>query len=422
MPSLASILARVPPCASVVALAAAIGLASACRVEHVPGAAGFPAVSVVPPLTSNLTDGCVRDYDETVDYFPDKTRITYARQFQIAYHRHYKVIDFTPSVYTQERFRYVLVQCGTPVPPHGPSDRVVTVPVSRVMISNSPSYGGALARLGAVDRLVGIASERPYTTPQILDRVRAGLTHEVGSGPHSSIELAVALKPDILLTFYSAYPQFNMHPKLWELGVVAVPLADHFEGDPLARAEWIKLLAAFLNREREADAIVDPAAARYEALAARAATVRDRPRMMLGFFDTQDVWYLNGGRNYMAQLIRDAGGEYFWNDDRTASLLRVNFERVFLEGSETTRWFAGFGVVRTKSTGDLVARHPRLRHLPPVERHEVYGSDAGLTPRGASPYTDQSLDKPDVLLADVMKILHPELLPEHQFVFFRKLE
>ena len=274
-------------------------------------------------------------------------------QFQIAYHRHYKVIDFTPSVYTQERFRYVLVQCGTPVPPHGPSDRVVTVPVSRVMISNSPSYGGALARLGAVDRLVGIASERPYTTPQILDRVRAGLTHEVGSGPHSSIELAVALKPDILLTFYSAYPQFNMHPKLWELGVVAVPLADHFEGDPLARAEWIKLLAAFLNREREADAIVDPAAARYEALAARAATVRDRPRMMLGFFDTQDVWYLNGGRNYMAQLIRDAGGEYFWNDDRTASLLRVNFERVFLEGSETTRWFAGFGVVRTKSTGDL---------------------------------------------------------------------
>jgi iron complex transport system substrate-binding protein len=396
--------------------------APACRVERVPAAAAFPAVAIAAPLAANLTESCVRDYDASVDYFPEKTRVAFARQFQIAYHRHYKIIDFTPSVYTQERFRYILVQCGTPVPPHGPADRVVTVPVSRLMISNSPAYGGALARLGAIDRLVGIASERPYTTPQILERVRAGLTHEVGSGLHSSIELAMALRPDILLTFYSAYPQFNMHPKLWELGVVAVPLADHFERDPLARAEWIKLLAAFLNREREAGAIFEAAAARYATLAARAADVRDRPRMMLGFFETPDVWYLNGGRNYMARLIQDAGGEYFWNDENTASLLNVNFERVFLEGADTTRWFAGFGVVRTKSIEQLMARHARLRHLPPVEQREVYGSDAGITPRGASPYTDQSLDKPDVLLADVMKMLHPDLVPDHRFVFFRKLD
>jgi iron complex transport system substrate-binding protein len=30
--------------------------------------------------------------------------------------------------------------------------------------------------------------------------------------------------------------------------------------------------------------------------------------------------------------------------------------------------------------------------------------------------------RPDLVLADIVKIVHPELVPEHQFVFYRHLE
>jgi iron complex transport system substrate-binding protein len=379
-----------------------------------------PTVALSGTPSTNL-DGCPDHYDPSIDYFPEKVGFEYAKQLRVRYHGNYKVVEFNPSVHTKETFRYVLVQCGTPAPKGYEGARSVQIPVQRFTL-NHVEYGATVVRLGVLDRLVGVPSLLAYTTPGILERARRGEIHEVGSRSHSSLEPTVAVDPDVAFLFYSAYPNANLHPQLWQLGVEGVPLASQFEPHRLGRSEWIKLFALFFNRERQADEMFTQAARRYEDLARRASAAGNRPEVLLGVPNGRDIWALAGGRNFMSQLVWDAGGQYFWRDDLAGSLVLADYERVLDESLGTAVWIGGNGVNRISTRQELIRNDPRLAFFAPMEHGDVFAGDRGLDKRRAMPYSDQSLDKPDVVLADFVSALHPDLLPGYQPVFLRKLK
>jgi iron complex transport system substrate-binding protein len=379
-----------------------------------------PTVAFTGQPTSNL-DGCPDHYDPSIDYFPEKLSFHYAKQLRVTYHGNYKVVEFNPSVHTKETFRYVLVQCGTPAPAGYTGARMVQIPVQRFTL-NHVEYGATVVRLGVLDRLVGVPSLLAYSTPEIVEAGRRGEVHEVGSRSHSSLEPTVAVDPDVAFLFYSAYPNANLHPQLWQLGVEGVPLASHFEPHPLGRSEWIKLFALFFNRERKAEEMFAPAAIRYEGLARRARTAPARPEVLLGVPNGRDIWALAGGRNFMAQFVWDAGGHYFWRDELAGSLVMADYERVLDESLGTAVWIGGNGVNRISTRQELIRNDPRLAFFAPMEHGDVFAGDRGIDKRRAMPYSDQSLDKPEVVLADFASALHPELLPGYQPVFLRKLK
>jgi iron complex transport system substrate-binding protein len=397
-------------------MAAGIG----CRRYDASAREAHRIIQVSAPLAGNLDNGCPDHYDPALDYFPDKVSLRYSRQLRLTYHNNYKLVEFSPAVHTQETFRYVLVQCGTSAPVGYPDARVIEVPARRFIL-NDAAYGAAVVRLGLLDRMVGVSSFLGYSTPEIIARGRQGLIHEVGARGHSPIEPAIAIDPDLVFLFYSAYPNSNLHPKLWELGVQGVPMAGHFEPTQLGRSEWIKFLALFFNRERQAEELFAPAATRYEELARRAAGVRERPEVLLGYPSGRDTWMLNGGRNYMASFVWDAGGHYFWQDEQAGTLVSNDFERVYDLALDTGLWFGNYGINRVSRVRDLVRNDNRLAFFTPIERRNVFAGDRGLDKRGAYPHADQSVDKPDIVLADLIGALHPELLPGREAVFLRQL-
>lgn len=245
---------------------------AACQTVPPPPVTGRSIVSPRFPLASNI-DGCVDRFAPEADYFPDRIAFRRSTQLRIAYHGHYKVLTFTPAVGTAEVLQYALVQCGTPPPPGFPDSRIVTVPMRRFTTSNH-SILSAVTRLGLEDRLAGVANKLSITEPTIRALALTRQIAEVGSGTHSNIELAMAVAPDVHFTFYSAYPQSNMHPKLWELGVRALPMGDHMEPTPLGRAEWLAYLAALSNREGQALAHLTAVERDYEALRALSASCK----------------------------------------------------------------------------------------------------------------------------------------------------
>ena len=350
------------------------------------------------------------------DYFPAKTAIRYARQFRVSYHGHYKVVDFDPVVPTKERLQYLLVQRGAPVPRGYPDAQVVRVPLRRYVHLHS-AYYGLIDRFGLLDGLAGINSINGVSVKSILVRHRDGLIKETGASNHSNIEIAIGLDPEAIFLFYSAFPESNIHPKFRELGIPAIQLADQFEPTPLGRAEWMKFFALFFNQEGEVSREFDAIAARYEALVRLAGSASGRPRVM-GGSPTADQWLLFGGSNFQAQLIRDAGAEYFWPGQDHQSLLYANYETVFDRSNETDRWLAASGMYYP-SIGGLIARDRRLAWFRPVAERRVYAFDRNADAQRRIPYANQSLDKPDLLLADTIKMLHPELLPNHEFQFLR---
>lgn len=352
------------------------------------------------------------------DYFPDKAVVRYARQFRVSYHGHYKVIDFDPTVPTRERLQYLLVQRGTPVPEGYPDAQVVQIPVNRYIHLHN-AYYGLLEHFHLLDGLAGISSINGVTVPPILEGYRSGRIREAGSGSHSNIEMAIGLDPEVIFLFYSAYPEYNVHPKLRELGVPAVQLADQFEPTPLGRAEWMKLIALFFNCEAEVNRAFVAIQSRYEALVRLAEKAGSRPRV-LGGAPSSSQWMLFGGRNFQSQLIADAGAEYFWPGDAHQSLLNVSYEIVYDQSNETDRWLASSGMYYPSIDG-LIARDRRLAWFRPVQQRRVFAFDRNADRFRRIPYANYSLDRPDALLADLIAVFHPELLPVHNFEFLREV-
>ncbi|MEJ7607275.1 MAG: hypothetical protein WKF37_13670 [Bryobacteraceae bacterium] len=220
-----------------------------CRYAEAPARTSLPVVSVDDAPSTNLASSCVENYDPGIDYFPDKVEFQHSVQVKVSYHPNYKVLSFQPSVLTQETFRYALVQCGTPAPSGFDPHELIRVPAATFVTANQ-TIGSAIVALGLADRLTGVSSYRGYTAEPIPERIRNKRIEELGGGTHSNIENTLALHPDLYFTFYSVYPQSNMHPKLWEVGIKAAPISDHTETTPLGRAEWLKYLSLFFNKER----------------------------------------------------------------------------------------------------------------------------------------------------------------------------
>jgi iron complex transport system substrate-binding protein len=389
-----------------------------CRQTDALPPAAWPMAIVGTPR-ANLTRTCVDDHAAGVDYFPDKVTVGHARSFRVSYHGSYKVIEFVPDIGSQETVRYVLVQCGAPVPDDVGRAHVVQVPVRRFVLAK-PEFASLVTQFEILDELVGVSSIVPIADPQILNRHRRGDVHEVGSGTHSSIELALAVRPDVVFTFYSAFADSNTHPKLWDVGILGVPLADHFESTPLGRSEWMKFVALFFNRERQAELEFAAIESRYQQLSAAAARVARRPAVLLGWPNTRQQWALNGGRNYVAQMIADAGGKYVWDSPSMRSLDLTDYERIFDLGGRSDGWFGNHLGHRRLST--LVGSYPQLRLFGPLARAEVFNNERGRLPSGATPMATESLARPDAVLADLIHILHPELMRGHALRYYYELE
>lgn len=383
-----------------------------------PQARGTVAVGARP--AANLAAGCVADYRAGTDYFPDKTEFVHSAQLKVEYHLNWKRVTFTPSVDTREVLRLVLVQCGTPPPKLGPRDTLVEVPVRDFATANV-SLLSAVHLLGIDDRLKGVPT-RNVSIPAIAAQIERGETMPIYAAQHGNGEQAAALGADLFFTFYSAYPDANIHPLLKRLGVVSAPQSDHTEPTPLGRAEWIKYVALFFNLEGRANQLFGERAARYAELRALAAHVEARPIVQLGYPENRDEWSQGGGRNQLYRMIEDAGGRHAWHDNAVAgSLTYAPMETLFDRAASADVWVGNF-MPGAADMATLRRDHPRLAWLRAVRNGRVYWLDAGKVGPFANSWSDQGMTEPQDALAELIAILQPELLqPPVRPRFIRKI-
>ncbi len=374
-----------------------------------------PAVVAAP--AANLTDGCVGEYDPVVDYFPQKLTLDYATGWQIAYFNHYKLITVSqPWAGADTSFQYVLVQCGTPAPDGYPDAQVIEVPV-RSIIAMSTTYLPHLAQFDLVDRLVGVDTTAFINTPAVQERVAAGKVAEVGSGPELNVERVLELEPGVVMTFGSGDNQFDSHPQLIAAGVPVAINADFLEPTPLGQAEWGKFIAAFFNQEMAASAWFAEVEREYTDLQAQVAAVPQRPTVLTGA-PYQGTWFVPGGKSYIAQLIQDAGGQYLWADEDRAGSEPVSFEAVFERASNADFWI---NTGTWESRAAALAEDERFGKFAALQAQRIYNNNARMNAQGGNDYFESGLANPHLLLADLVAIFHPEVLPDHQLRYYQQL-
>lgn len=367
---------------------------------------------------ANLTDECVADYDETVDYFPDKVELVDAQNFSVDYFNHYKVVTVTGS--TQD-YQYVLVQCGTPAPDAAEFEgaQFIEVPAGNI-ITLSTTYLPALAELGLVDNLVGMDSLLFTNTPAVLERIEAGEITEVSPGFELNVELVLDAEPALIMT--DDFDQERIALLLDNALFTAVN-TDYLEATSLGRAEWIKFTALFYNREAAATAAYADIAESYETTRELAASVpeAERPVVLWNSFSTfVDAWSIPGPNTTAGTLIRDAGGRIALGDQAPQGSALLSLEAVFDGAADADVWIVNLFNVPT--IADLIALDARYADFAAVQSGNVWNNDLDINENGGSNYFELGVANPHLILEDLVAIFHPELLPDHEFNFYRQLD
>jgi len=366
--------------------------------------------------SANVTSGCVDRFDAAADYFPDKATVDDAVVFRVEYRKSYKVVTVTQSSAGGPAERYVLAQCGAPAPPLEGAlagAQLVTVPV-KSFFAFSTTHLSLLGDLGRPDVLTGVAQGDAVTDPAVRKRFKAGEIVEFAKvGLVIDVERVVASRPSMLMATSTSNPTLAV---IRHAGIPVVANSEWLEPTALGRAEWLKYMALFLNEERKAQTVFGDVKARYQALRQRVAAIaeRDRPLVMTGR-STRGMFTIAGGHSYVSSLIADAGGRYAWADNPSAGIASVDFEAQVQRAAAADVWINGGG---WKNLASMLTDEPRYAVFKAYQRRQVWVYERRETPTGANDFWSRSVSHPDILLADLIKILHPHLAADHEFEWY----
>lgn len=362
-------------------------------------------------------EACVSNYEKDQDYFPDQVKVQYAEGFQVSYHKHYKVVKVVaPWKKGGETFEYVLVQCGTPTPKGFEHAQVVVVP-AKTMIVLSTTYFYFIEQLNLLDRLIGIANFQRVNSPEILKLITQKKIVEVGRNIDLNLEYTTRLNPDIVMTYGTGNPYRDRYGPLMKFGIRVGVFAEYMEPTPLGRAEWLKFMALFFNKEATATSVFNKIANQYEQMKQLTQKVKKRPTVFTGK-NISGTWYMSGGNSYMATFLKDAGARFLWSDNASQGSLHLDFESVLKKAADADYWL-NTGLWHTLRDG--LSEDSRYAFFSAFQARQVYNNNAILNPTGGNDYWERGIVNPHLVLADMIKIFHPDLLPDHQLIWYRLL-
>jgi iron complex transport system substrate-binding protein len=388
-----------------------LALAGGCALEPEPPPAAADAVFYGHAPAANLRSERVDRFDPAVDYFPHKATFSHATHVTVEYHRHFKVATIVLAGMAGQRQQVLMVQRGTPRPSGYADAELVWVPVRRWSAQNF-HYGGVADLLGVSDRLVSLGGSFLHaTSPGIVRLIAAGLIRQ-----HRSEEQAAALEPEVFVHWTPYLANRDGYDWLRALGMTTLLPVERLEETPLGRTEWIKFFAVLFNEEAAANAHFARVEGEYNRLAERARDAATRPRVVVDI-PASGSWPTPGGRNASARMIADAGGEFVLGDnDSVSNQFGHPIERAYDRGLDADLWLLTDSIAGRLDLPALIAAGPYTRRLPAFQRGATYLKHGGW-PGGPNPYWDQGLPNPHWDLADHIRILHPDLLPDHELIF-----
>jgi iron complex transport system substrate-binding protein len=268
-----------------------------------------------------------------------------------------------------------------------------------------------------VDRLVGLGEFKYVNTAAVRRRIDAGKLKEVGQATRLRMEVLLDLAPDAILVHASGMA-YDVHPKLLEAGLATVVFIDHLEAHPLGRLEWIKLLGLLFDRQAHAQKYFTDTVVRYQQLAARVRRAAPRPGVITGA-PFQGQWWVARGDSFIARFIADAGGDYVWSDQPGEGSLPLDVEAVYERALAADVWL---NTGTWKTVAEAEAADPRFATIPALQNNRVFNNNKRLNAQGGNDYWESGMLRPDVVLADLIAIMHPERLAGRELVYYRPLE
>jgi len=293
---------------------------------------------------------------------------------------------------------------------------LVKIPVTKVAALSS-IYVGFLDRLNETRKIVAIDNIDYISNQKVHKKYNEHLIKQIAPSGEINCELAIQTNPDVIFMYENPGREMGVYANLTQHGIPVVTLNDHLETHPLGRAEWIKFLACFFDKESEADSLFSDTEKEYQKLKNRAHHAEKSPSVFTEL-KLNDAWYVPGGKSFMAQLLKDAKSTYCWENDSNTGSLPLSFETVFSKAVNSDYWL---NVLFCKTSSDLLKLDLRYGQFYAFKTKSIYNNDLKINKSNANDYWETGLTQPDLILHDLITIFHPELMPGEKNYFYRKL-
>ncbi len=295
-------------------------------------------------------------------------------------------------------YQFALVEKGSDAEvPEGYTK--VEVPVQRTIVMTMLQLSNFTA-LKAHDIVKGITGTKNLFNKDIRKRVKDGSIVKIGMEGNFDTELILAANPDVI--FISPFKRGG-YDAIKETGITLIPHLGYKELTPLGQAEWVKFVGLFIGKEKEANDLFKGIEQRYNEAKALAADAKTRPTVFSGEMHGGN-WYAVGGKNFLAQLFRDAGADYVVKNEDTGGS-NIEFEQMYAMAANADYWRILNSYPDTFSYDALKASEPRNDLFKAFrEKHVIYCN------MKQTAYYETTPVEPDVLLKDLLAIFHPELV------------
>jgi iron complex transport system substrate-binding protein len=343
--------------------------------------------------------------------------IKYATGFSISKYNGFSVLKVSnPWPKANRNYIYVLKEKYGIVPDSLAKNTIINIPV-KTIIATSTTHIPSLEMLGVQESLIGFPHLDYISSPKIRAQIDAKKIKELGQNQDLNIERVIDLNPSVII----GYGIDNNNPGLENLeksGLKVILNGDWNEQTPLGKAEWIKFFGALYGLDNKALHLFNAIENEYIKTVALAKKATFKPTVLSGDM-YEGVWYMPQGNSWGSQILKQAQANYLWQDSKGTGSLFLSFETVFDKAQNADFWFTSGQFSSLKSMEQANKHYSQFKAF---QNKKVYSFANKKGATGGVLFYELAPNRPDIVLKDIVKILHPDLLPDHKLYFFEQLK
>lgn len=363
---------------------------------------------------------CRENVGEKYGNSPADTTVTYAQRFELHRNENYTILKISDPWQGAGNIvhEYLLVREGQKNDIRADPEKVIHVPVRKI-ICMSTTHVAMLEVLEQEKTIVAVSGAGLVYNEKISDRIKAGKIYDIGYDAGLNYELIIKSAPDLVMIYGIGSESAGFSARISSLGTKVIYNADYLETNPLGKAEWIKVFGALFCVEEKADSIFNEIAGSYNQLKEFISNMANsRPLVLLGM-PFRDTWFISPGNSYISRMISDAGGTYLWERTESRVSMPYSLETVFVNAMKADIWL---NTGSTASKREIISLDPRLGELPPFINDKLYNNNRRMNGSGGNDYWESGAVNPHIILKDIASIIHPEIFPEYEPVYYKKIE
>ena len=366
---------------------------------------------------STLITQCKNTESESIFVSANSNLVKHAEGFSIVDYADFSILK-VKNAYPEakEVYTYVLHKENAQLPDSLNSITKIQIPVKKIIVT-STTHIPSIEMLQSENTIVGFPSTHYVSSEKTRALIDIGTIREIGSNQSLNTELILDLNPDIIVGF-SVDGDLKTYKNLEKNGQKIIFNADWTEKTPLGKAEWIKFFGALYDKNEEANSIFSEIEKSYNEALSLVKNIKNQPTIMAGSI-YEEQWYLPQGDSWAALFLKEANGNYLWKDTKGTGSLALSFETVLDKAKDADYWI---NPGQFTSLDEILSTNSNYKYFKAVQNKNIYTSSSKKGKTGGVIFYELAPNRPDLVLKDIVKILHPEVLPDYELYFFEKLK